>query len=94
MFKTPLGETTTSLGKIEVYDSSNTKVLQNVTGLRFSVVPGIIIVSSAKRSETKTTIGTRSDYTVTFRLQSRLLSDSTIRLTLPFDQVTYDGSTT
>lgn len=92
-FKNPLGAMTQSSWQIQVFDSNGDKIMEQLTGIVATSVVDDITVSVSTRPSGSTTVALRTDYTLTFTPSSRLLSDSTILFYLPFDQITFDGTT-
>ena len=92
-FRNPLGAMTTSSWKLEVLDSSNNLIMQQATGIAYTTTVLGITVGSATRPSGTTQVGLQANYTLSFTLTSRLLSDSTITLIFPVDQVKYNSST-
>ena len=93
-FQNPLGAITTSTWKLEVTDSGGNVILEKTSGITHTTTTNIVSVNSASRPSASTTVGMTSDYDISFTPSSRMLSDSTIRIVFPYDQITYDGSTT
>jgi hypothetical protein len=93
-FINPLGAMTTSTWQLIVYDSSDNIIMQKTSDITYTTTVNSISVTSSTRPSGSTTVGIRADHTVVFVPTSRMLSDSTVKLVFPIDQVKYDGSTT
>ena len=85
---------TTSTWKLEVTDSGGSVIIEKTSGITYTTTTNSITINSATRPSASTTVGITADYDISFTPSSRMLSDSTIRVVFPYDQVTYDGSTT
>lgn len=92
-FQNPLGAMTQSW-QLKIYDSSSNLIMEQLTGIEVSSTAGSISVSTKSRSSSAVTVGINSNYTLTFTPAHRLLSDSTIKFILPYDQVKYSSGVT
>ncbi|CAI2359515.1 unnamed protein product [Moneuplotes crassus] len=92
-FKNPLGALTTSSWKLEVFDSSNNIIMRQETGIAYTTTVQAITVGSASRLSAYTTVAIQANYSLSFTIKTRLLSDSTITLIFPIDQVKYNFAT-
>ncbi|CAI2366970.1 unnamed protein product [Moneuplotes crassus] len=92
-FQNPLGAIKKSFGKLQVYDQSNTQIMQQLTENAYTTIPRTINVSSAKRNSELTQVALTANYTLSFINPTRMLSDSTITLIFPSDQVGYNSGT-
>jgi hypothetical protein len=92
-FVNPLGAVTTSTWQLIVYDNSNNLIMQKTDSITYTTTSNAVTVDSATRPSDTTTVAKTANYTVTFTTATRMLSDSTIQLTFPIDQVKKDGST-
>ena len=93
-FQNPLGAMATSSWIFQVYDASSNLIMQQTTGITYTTTVGSITVASSIRPSATTQIALVADYNLNFTVTSRLLSDSTIKLVFPIDQVKYNSSTT
>ena len=93
-FQNPLGAMTTSSWKLIVSDSSGNIIMQTTSGITATTTSNAITVTTASRPSGSTTVAIRADYTLTFKTATRMLSGSTIKFILPYDQILYDATTT
>lgn len=92
-FRNPLGAITTSTWKFQVFDSSSNLIMEQTTGIQYTTTISTITVSSSVRPSGTTQVALVADYNLNFTVSTRLLSDSTIQLIFPIDQVKYNSST-
>lgn len=93
-FINPLGAITTSTWQLKVYDSSNNLVMEKTDSITYTTTTNAITVDSAERISDNATVAVTTNYTITFTTATRMLSDSTIQLNFPIDQVKKDAGTT